>query len=579
MRSASHIHKNFIGFTGIVFLLGVLWLSLLSCGQKQNVQILKIGLPEEPKTLNVWLASDANSNKILSLIYQPLYLREPETLNLVPWLAMDTPQFDPETISYTVHLKPAKWFDGSEVTSEDVAFTAGLINEFRIPRYFSKWKFIKKIETPDKYTVRFYLKKPKAIFLTRTLTAFIVSKREWMDIAREAKKKQKPLMALLNHKIEKPMGCGPFMLKEWRRGTYLYLQKNKYFFGTHRRINGQVLGPYIEDIIFKIFGTSDVAVLALKKGAIDMFWGTVQPGYLKDLEQDKKIQIFFNRKSALYFLGFNVRKPPFNNPRLRQAAAFLIDKNFIISRILQGYGTRLDSIIPPGNQYWFCPDLQVYGKNMRREARIKKAYQILKKAGYTWDEPPVDQQGNVVPGKGLHLPNGQPMKNFTILTPPADYDPHRAISGIMIQEWFRDLGMPAFAKPMSFGSLLEQIKGRHEFDAFILGYGKLSLDPDYLRSFFLSSNDKRRGWNMSGYKNSDFDRIAETSASEMNRKQRKKMIWEMQQIVMTDVPYIPIYNPYIIEAVRNDRFSGWVNMVGGIGNIWSFCKIKPIGKQ
>lgn len=578
LNLTSHINKNLFGFAGFALLLGVLWLSILSCGKKENIQILKIGLPEEPKTLNVWLASDANSKKILSLIYQPLYLREPQTLDLIPWLATDAPQFDPETISYTIRLRPAKWSDGSPVTSEDVAFTAGLINEFRIPRYFSKWKFIKKIETPDKYTVRFYLKEPKAIFLTRTLTAFIVSKKEWMDIAQKAKKKKKPLMALMNYKIEEPMGCGPFMLKEWRRGTYLYLQKNTYFFGIDRRISGQALGPNIKDIIFEIFGTSDVAVLALKKGTIDMFWGAIQPGYLKDLERDKKIQIFFNKKSALYFMGFNVRKPPFNDPSLRRATAFLIDKNFIISRILQGYGTRMDSIIPPGNRYWFRPDLPVYGKNMNREARIKKAYQILKNAGYTWDKPPVDKQGNVVPGNGLRLPSGQLMKNFTILTPPADYDPHRAISGIMIQEWFRDLGMPAFAKPMSFGSLLEQIKGRHDFDTFILGYGKLSLDPDYLRGFFLSANDKRRGWNMSGYKNPDFDRLADSSAGEMYREKRKKMIWEMQRIIMTDVPYIPIYNPYIIESVRNDRFSGWVNMVGGIGNIWSFCQIKPIGK-
>lgn len=548
---------------------------MLSCGKPPDHHFLKIGLHEEPKTLNIWLASDINSQKILSLIYQPLYLRDPETLTLIPWLADDEPEYHPDTISYTVRLKPAKWSDGSDVTSKDVAFTAGLIKEFRVPRYYSSWKFIKKIETPDNHTVRFYLEEPKAIFLTRTLTSSIVSTKEWTNIAQAARTKQKPLKALINHKIEKPVGCGPFVLKKWRRGIYVHLQKNKYFFGLRQDIGGRILGPHVNDLLFKVYGTSDVAILALKKGSIDMFLWGIQPGYIDDLKQQKDIRIFYSKKSAVYFMGFNMRSPPFSDDSLRRAIAVLVDKEFIISRILQTYGTPMNSIVPPGNRYWFCPDVTLYGEGMDRDNRIKTAYHILQKAGYTWEEPPVDGSGRVVPGKGIRLPNGQLMEKFTILTPPADYDPHRAMSGMMIQEWLRALGMPAFSRPMAFGALLTQVKGRHEFDTFILGYGRLSLDPDYLRNFFHSANDKERGWNMSGYKNPEFDRIAEKSASEMDPKQRKKLICKMQKIIMADVPYIPIYNPTLIEAVRKDTFRGWVETLDGIGNLWSFCLVKP----
>ena len=44
---------------------------------------------------------------------------------------------------------------------------------------------------------------------------------------------------------------------------------------------------------------------------------------------------------------------------------------------------------------------------------------------------------------------------------------------------------------------------------------------------------------------------------------------------MNDVPYFPLYNPKMIEGVRSNRFNGWVEMLGGIGNVWSFCQIKP----
>jgi peptide/nickel transport system substrate-binding protein len=555
----------------------ILCLLSLSCGKQQSSRLyLKIGLHEEPKTLNIWLASDANSKKILSLIYQPLYLRDPDTFALIPWLAADLPEFHPDTISYTVRLRPAKWADGSEVTSEDVAFTANFIKEFRVPQYYSIWTFITKIETPGKYTVTFYLSRPKAMFQDRTLTTLIVEKKKWSRVAETARKQKHPLRYLLNYKIDDPMGCGPFVLKEWQKGAYLHLKENTYFFAKNKRINGRLIGPYIDDILFKIYDTSDIAILALKKGSIDMFWWGIQPGYLKNLQENKKIKVFLNKKSAVYFMGFNVRKKPFDDVNLRRAIAVLIDKDFIISRILQGYGIRMDSIVPPANQYWFCPDVYCYGKGLHRKDRIKKAYQMLHNAGYSWEVPPVGNNGEVVPGKGMRTPDGRLMERFTILTPPADYDPLRAMTGTMIQGWLRAMGMPAFSKPMAFGALLEKVKGSHEFDAFVLGYGSLSLDPDYLRNFFHSANDKPGGWNMSGYKNKSFDQLADLSASEMNPENRKKLIWKMQEIVTTDVPYIPLYNPTLIEAVRRDTFRGWVNMADGIGNIWSFCRVKPI---
>jgi peptide/nickel transport system substrate-binding protein len=550
--------------------------AVICCQGPDNGTVLKIGLSEEPRTLNIWLASDANSRKILSQIYQPLYRRAPDTVRLVPWLAEDDPVFDATAISYTVRLRPARWSDGSTLTSSDVAFTVRLIQEFRIPRFYSQWKFVEKIATPDSRTIRFYLKEPMALFLTRSLTVPIVQENEWKDVAATARTQEKPLAVMLNYRVDHPVGSGPFMLMEWREGAYIHMKRNPLFFGTGLTIAGRRLGPYVDALLFKIYGTSDVAILALKKGSIDMFWWGIQPGYLEDLRRQKNIRIFENQKSALYFIGFNLRKKPFNDVHLRRAVATLIDKEFIVSRILQGHGDRMNSIVPQGNRYWYCPDVPDYGENLTRDARIRRAYGILKEAGYTWEVPPIDENGKTVPGVGLRLPDGQPMAPFTILTPPADYDPHRAMSGMMVQEWLRAVGMPAYSKPMAFGALIQMIKGAHDFDAFILGYGKLSSDPDYLRSFFHSAMDKKRGWNMSGYRNPEFDRMATESSRTMDPEKRRALIWKMQRLLLSDVPYFPIYNPLLIEAVRVDRFRGWVEMVDGIGNIWSLCQVHPL---
>jgi len=537
--------------------------------------VIKIGLLEEPKTLNIWLASDSWSRKVLSQIYQPLYIREPRNLRLIPWLAEGQPVYDEATLSYTIKLRQAKWSDGSEFTSEDVAFTGDVITAFGVPRYYSSWKFIKKIETLDKHTVKFHLGAPEAIFLTRTLTTPIVQKKEWTKVVEMTKRAEKPLSELLKHKVERPVGTGPFLLKEWRQGAYIFLQKNDLFFGQEKEMEGFILGPHVDGMILKIFGTTDAAMLAMRKGSIDMFWWGIQSGYIEDLLKDRDVEILTNEKSALYYLGFNLRKPPFNDIHFRRAVATLIDKDFILGRILQGYAVKMDSIVPPGNTFWHCEGLPECGGGLKREDRIRRAYEILRHGNYAWDVPPVNAEGEVERGEGIILPNGQSMKRITILTPPADYDPLRAMAGIMIQEWLRMIGIPVLSRPMGFSSLMDQVKRRRQFDLFVLGYGNLSLDPDYLRNFFHSKNDRPRGWNMSGYRNPEFDKIADESSRTMDVDKRRALIWEMQKIIARDIPYLPLYNPKLIEAVRNDRFSGWVGMLGGIGNTWSFCTIRP----
>ncbi|MBW2238790.1 MAG: ABC transporter substrate-binding protein, partial [Deltaproteobacteria bacterium] len=550
-----------IFFRGIVLAL-VIYVAL-GTPNVRGGDVLRVGLLQEPKTLNIWMASDSWSRKVLEQLYQPLYIREPKRLKLVPWLAKDNPVYDPVMISYTIKLRPAKWSDGSELTSEDVAFTGRFIKEFRVPLYYSNWRFIKKIETPDKHTVRFYLKEPKAIFLTRTLTTPVVQKKEWLQVAANARKTENPLGNVMEYPVERPVSSGPFVLNDWKARVSLFLERNTHFFGKGQTIGGKVLGPHIDGILFKIFRNSEAAVFALKNNRIDMFWWSIAPEHLEGLLKDENIEFYLNERSALRYIGFNVRKRPFSDINFRRAVATLIDRDYIITELLNYNAVKMYSIVPPGNTFWYNSNVPKYGEGLSRESRRRRAYEILKRAGYTWEVPPVDINGNLGEGKGIILPDGSLMKEFTILTPTPDYGPQRAAIGKTIVRWVKIMGIPARVKPMEFGSLIQQIKNRHQFDLFVLGYGKLSLDPDYLRTFFHSRNDKPSGWNMSGYKNPYYDRISDESASAMNIERRKKLVWNMQNIILRDVPYYPLYNPKMIEGVRKERFHGWVEMLGG----------------
>ncbi len=568
-----------------------------------DLAYLNVGVLEEPKTLNPWLATDTWSLRVMRLIYQPLMIRNPK-MKLIPWLAAGPPlpEYGRATIRYYLHrigrrshqpwlmlnlpssragaltylikLRQAMWSDGTPFTAADVIFTADLIRRFKVPTHYAMWEFVEKVERAGLRAVRFHLSRPEPSFLRRTLVATpIVQRRQWAKIVALAREASSPLVQLMRYNLERPVGLGPFVLKQWRHGVYLFMVRNDRFFGRGRVFSGMRLGPHIPGMIIKVYGTSDAAILALRKGAIDFYWNTILPGYIRQIEGEHDIRLFNNEKSGFYFFGFNLRRHPFDDVNFRRAVATMINKKFIVERILQKAAEPLVTFVPAGSDY-FCPGLRSCGEGLTLDQRIKAAYHILKRAGYTWRTPPVTAGGRIVQGDGLIRPDGRPVQEFTILTPPADYDPGRAMAGIMIQEWLRLIGIPALARPMGFGALVHRVKQRHDFATFVFGYGNLRPYPSYLWAFYHSSRDQPGDWNMSGYRSRQFDRLADRAKRTVDHARQRELVHQLQRILVRDIPYFPLYNPRLVEGVRRDRFRGWVMMRNGIGNVWSFCRIR-----
>jgi ABC-type transport system substrate-binding protein len=141
-----------------------------------------------------------------------------------------------------------------------------------------------------------------------------------------------------------------------------------------------------------------------------------------------------------------------------------------------------------------------------------------------------------------------------------------------------NFGIPIFWKPIAFGALIQKIRKERDFDIFVMGWGNLSLDPDYLRRFFHSTYDRPNGWNYMGYRNAEFDRLADQQAEVMDVQERRRIVLALQDRIMKDLPYIPLFVPMILEGMRTDRFTGWIKTLGGVGNSWTLSMLKPIGK-
>ena len=554
---------------------------------------LKVAILKEPRNLNPFMTSDAWTKKVISLIYQPLYLVDPDTQTLTPWLAKDQPIYNPDDKTVTFHLREMKWDDGTEFTAEDVVFSGEIIKKFRIPRYYAYWEFVEKIVALDKRTIRMTLKKPMAVFPRRSLTSWIVQKKKWQPLVKLAEKRlgvskdpqgtegpafQEALKMIQTHMVNDPTGLGPFKFSSRKKGAYILLVKNDHFFGRGMTISGRTLGPYIDGVIFKVFGTLPAATLALKEGKIDFLWKGISQAFVQDLVPNPDVSVPMTLAQGYRYLGFNLRRPPMSDVAFRHAVAYLINKDFIVKQILHDHGQRLDTFVPPSNAFYYDSNTPAYGKGMDRKIRTQDAYAILTASGYTWEIPPLDTKGLLQKGKGLIGPDGKTVSHLTLITPPAHYDTEAAATGKTIQEWLSDFGIPISWNTMAFGSLLHQVKFKRDFDMFIMGWRGLSLDPDYLRRFFHSSYDAPNQWDYTGYNNAEFNRLAELQAETLDLKERRRIVLRMQNLLTTDLPCIPLYIPHRMEGIRTDRFVGWVKQVGGVGNIWTFCLLRPVQK-
>ncbi|MDZ7696399.1 MAG: ABC transporter substrate-binding protein [Deltaproteobacteria bacterium] len=329
-------------------------------------------------------------------------------------------------------------------------------------------------------------------------------------------------------------------------------------------------------MLFKIYERLPAATLALKSGQVDFIWKGISQGFIDELVQTPHIQVPMTLDEGYRYLGFNLREPPMSDIHFRRAVAYLVDKDFIVKRILHNHGERLDTFVPSSNRFYYNPNTPAYGKGINRKRRTQEAHAILAAQGYRWQTPPIGARGSLLEGKGLIMPNGKPVPHLTLITPSAQYDTEAAASGQAVQEWLSAFGIPVSWEAMAFNNLLRRVKSDREFDMFIMSWRGLSLDPDYLRRFFHSEYDLPNQWNFTGYHNPKYDELAEQQTQTLDLKKRQGIILRLQDLLSRDLPCIPLYAPHQMEAIRTDRFTGWVKEMGGVGNIWSFCILKPI---
>ena len=580
-------------------------------------KIYKLGIFEDLTTTNYWayLGPDTTiwNSYVLSGGKPALYSLSDQRFDWIPSAATDFPTPVVEetaggTTLWTTEVvlkKGMKWSDGNDVTAEDFIFTAHTVRDLELSGNWSSsvdTEFFDHAEALDPYKLKIYFKQKPGLARWQFGLAFmpILSKAFWEPVVEEAKKQGTTVeqqRALYAHVPENEPSAGGYIFEKWENGAFAEKVKNPdhyfegssiiqysngayseskpgvYDFGAYGDPEGDkvldyTVGPFADSSIYSIFGNQETAVLALKKGDIDFMLNPLglQRGLQEQLKGQAGLETLENANNGFRYLGFNMRHPPMNIKAFRQAVAILIDKEFLTSTVLQGVAIPMYTTVPEGNGFWYNPNVSLIGKGLSRTERTEQAVKLLKDAGFTWEkEPKVSENGTVeVEGKGLKLPNGDPMPDLEILSPSPGYDPLRSTFAIWIERWLNDMGIPAKAKLTDFNVIVEKIADPDGFDIWILGWG-LSNFPDYLEAFFHSRHAEGDGLNRGGYSNPEFDALAEQLLIETDLDAARDQVFKMQEFLADDLPYVVLFTTPLLESYRSDRLTfPYTGTLGGL---------------
>jgi peptide/nickel transport system substrate-binding protein len=490
-------------------------ISILSCTREPDVKRpfdITVGFGADAKRLLPPLASDSASGEISGLIFNGL-TKYDRDIRIIGDLA-ESWEIKEKGLEIIFHLrKNVRWHDGVEFTADDVIFTYKTVTDPKIPTpYGSIYGPVEYVEAIDKYTVRVRYKEPFAPAL-ESWGMGIIPKHilEGKDITSEEFNR-------------KPIGTGPYKMKEWITGQKIVLEAfDDYFEGR----------PRINRYIARIIPDQATTFLELKFGGID-YMALTPPQY--KLQSDTPLfrryfQKFRYPAFGYTYLGYNLLDPRFADRRVRRALSHAINKKDIIDGVLLGYGTPCTGPFPP-ESWAYNPDVRDI------EYNPEKARNLLIEAGWKMGKD------------GIFYKDGRPFR-FTVLVNQAS--DVRIKTAQIIKENLKKVGVIMDIKVLEWQALLHEFIDKKRFEAVILGWA-LSRDPD-IYDIWHSSKTKEGEFNFISYKNDEIDRLLVEGRRTFDHDKRKRIYHEIHRILAEEQPVTFLFVPDALPVLHK-RFKG-----------------------
>lgn len=468
----------------------------------------------------------ANGYSVLD-IYEQLMLENYNTGELQPWLASSY-QWSPDGKSLTLHIRPnVKWSDGTPLTAADVAFTFGLVKKYAALNSQDLPLAGASAPSADTAVVQFTEPAYQQVWWRNP----IVPERTFSKVDDPVK-----------YTNSDPVGSGPYMLDSFS-AQVITLKKNPYYWRQGK--------PAVNQVQYLAYDSDSSAVAALQAGEVDWISPAINNPQAVASRAASKIGYWITPQNAgIVFLLPNSAVYPTNDPALRQAISASLDRKQISQVGLGGINPPAES--PVGLNPKSKGELDLIApqyKSVRYGAADPaKAKGILTAAGYT-------------PGSNgfFNTPKGQPL-NLTLMVPTSSAFGNMVGAAQVVVQQLQAAGIKVTVKNESATAWRDDINvGNYQLSMRSIG-GTLAFYQRYDSIFDqkVAPVGKTALANYERYSNPDAAALLnQYQAAAKGSADEKAALAGLQQLMVNDVPVIPLYLTTAIGMWRTDRFTGW----------------------
>ncbi len=472
------------------------------------------------------------------------------------FLHTDSQLATPELVSFANQLLPAvehnpillfhlrsgvKFHDGHLFDAHDVKFTyESIMNPKNLSPRIADYEPVKTVEVIDPLTVKIVYKRlySPAIgtwgmgILPEHLLNSQALQKEAQSLGRDPAK-----FSMRQSRFNRqPIGCGPFQFRTWKSDQYIMLN----------RFDGYWEGPpNYKKYVYRVIPDLLTQEMEFYAGTIDSYG--VQPHQVNRLKKDSRFQNFSGTAFGYTYIGYNLRRKPFDDPRVRRALGMAIDVNKIIRYVLYGQGERITGPFVTQTDYY---NQAIKPLPYDPQAALK----LLEAAGWKRNQA------------GQLEKNGTPLK-FTLITNSGN-DLRKAILSIAQDAW-KQIGIDVRTDILEWSVFIQERVNKSDFDALILGW-QMGIEPD-LYQIWHSSQTNPYQLNFVGFKNKAADDLIIKIRQEYDHSRQVEYCHKLHGIIAREQPYTFLYVSKW-TAVLDKRIV--LKIVDDAGNV-HYEKIKP----